>query len=83
MKTRFRYIHFVREDGLWTCRNNRTDGDLGYVTWDREWKQYVFWPEGGIAFSHDCLTNISTFLKERNVDGREHRGILAEEVTGE
>lgn len=77
---KYKFIHF-EEIGLeqigikpgWRCRNNKTDGILGYVQLYDPWNQYVFETIQGAVFSFDCLADIRDFLlkvtKERKPDG--------------
>ncbi|KKM63866.1 hypothetical protein LCGC14_1507120, partial [marine sediment metagenome] len=43
----FEYIHFV-ETGrktktvVWSCRNNRSNEELGEVRWHSAWRQYCY-----------------------------------------
>ena len=71
MATRFKHIHFTEEPGMivenrsiWHCRNNKTKGILGTVTWYDDWNRWVFEGEAEAVFDHSCLTDIATFLKE-------------------
>lgn len=36
---------------------------LGCVFWSGGWRQYVFHPVAGCQWSHDCLLEISQFVK--------------------
>lgn len=65
MKTEYRYIHFVwlHIDGMWQCRNNRTDDVLGWVEWYDPWRQYIFMAAyDNTIFSADCLADIQDFI---------------------
>ncbi len=68
MKTKYKYIEFVKHPGFWQCRNKRTGGWLCDVEWDAQCKQYVAGFNGGAAFSADCLDEISHFLKQLNME---------------
>lgn len=39
---------------------------LGIVEWYERWHQYVFDPEAGAVFSHDCLAELVRFIQEQN-----------------
>ena len=47
-------------------------GLLGHVEWYPRWKQYVFEPERGAVFSHDCLSELSVFCKTRQQPETDH-----------
>lgn len=68
MKTRYKFIHFAPRaddaDGIWECCNNRYGDLLGKVSFDKQWKQWIFVPEYGSIFSRDCLEDIISFTKQ-------------------
>lgn len=71
MKERYKYIHFVKiEDkpktSVWACRNNRSEGTLGWIEWYSYLGCYVFTPriEASMFFSADCLADIIDFTKQ-------------------
>ena len=37
--------------------------DLGMVKWHAHWRQYVFHPNDGCIWSHDCLSDLASFIK--------------------
>lgn len=41
---------------------------LGQVRWYAQWRQYGFYPEVGTVFEKTCLTDITDFIKELNVE---------------
>lgn len=65
MKTRYKYIHFDKNgDDTWTCLTNRGDTELGNIMKNLQWKCYEFVPEYGMAFTEDCCSDISHFLRQ-------------------
>ena len=48
----------------WTIWD-RHGGILGYVSWSRSWRQYVFCPGPDCDFSAGCLTEIAGFIGEQ------------------
>jgi len=74
MRTTYRYIHFVEiekkpKTSVWSCRNNRTGGELGRVEWYGPWRQYCYSPTGSsaasqVVYSEGCLADIVAFLKQ-------------------
>ncbi len=54
----------------WLIRNKRSGAVLGSVGWYGSWRQYVFEPQShaDLAFSADCLDDISGFLKRANAE---------------
>ena len=64
----YKYIHFVKiEDKLktqvYSCRNNKSDYELGIIKWYPGWRQYCFMPHGQCVFSIGCLEDICAFIK--------------------
>jgi len=44
---------------------NKTSNDLlGYVKWYAPWRQYCFLVKGDLVFNSECLTDITTFIKD-------------------
>ena len=69
MRTTYQYIHFVEVEkkaktSVWSCRNNRTGGELGRVEWYGPWRQYCFFPEPTTVFNVTCLKDIIDFLRQ-------------------
>lgn len=71
MKTEYKYVYFVKlEDkpktSVWSCRNIRSDAELGIIKWHSPWRQYCYftttqWP---IIYSTDCFEDINHFIKQ-------------------
>lgn len=38
--------------------------NLGMVAWYGGWRQYVFYPQDGVMWSHDCLTELAAYMKK-------------------
>ena len=72
MKTRYEYVHFERIKATrdWLCRNNQSKAIIGYVTWYRQWKQYVFEGREGCVFSASCLRDVADFLDQLEKGGQ-------------
>jgi hypothetical protein len=70
MKTKYKYIHFVKKDidsDCWICRSNfASKSKLGEVVWYEKWKEYNFNPVDYTGFSIDCLLGIADFLRQLN-----------------
>ena len=69
-KTRFRWIHFVKQDGTdyWLCRNNRSDVYLGMVFFYDRWNKWCFSPTAmEVVLSPGCMEDIVTFCKSLEV----------------
>jgi len=69
MKLRYQHIHFIKVDqkprtSVWTCRNNRTGGELGRIRWYGPWRQYCYFPVAQAVYSQGCLQDICSFLAE-------------------
>lgn len=72
-EVRYQYIHFVRvgekpKTSVWSCRNNRSGGELGTVEWYGPWRQYCFLPSGPSVYSDGCLQDIQTFIEQIKKD---------------
>ena len=67
---KYKYIKFVEvplvtyKTLFFSCRNNRTNNELGFVEWHEPWKQYCYFPNTEAVYSAECLNDISAFLKE-------------------
>lgn len=67
MKTKYKFIHFVKEEdkpktSVWSCRNNTTYNELGIVKWYPGWGQYCYFPTGPAVYSAGCLEDINSFI---------------------
>lgn len=52
--------------GVWVIRNKKTDSIIGYIEWYDRWRQYVTKFNNDSVWSHECLTDISKFLRTQN-----------------
>lgn len=43
-------------------RNKRTQDVLGRIEWFKLWHQYVFIPQEGSIWSHDCMEDVRQFI---------------------
>ncbi len=78
MKTKFEFIHFVKiadkpKTSVWSCRNNRSSGELGTVAWYSAWRQYIFEPSGPSVYSKGCLDDIAGFIEQ--LESERKRGL--------
>ena len=72
MKTKYRLIEVVKVDvdpdelPCWSVRNRYHRHELGKISWDRSWKQFVFCPnrDAMLIFSSDCLEDIAHFINQ-------------------
>lgn len=46
---------------IWTVTSQTRGDRLGVVSWYGPWRQYVFEPDDGCLFNHDCLAEIAAF----------------------
>ena len=72
---RFEYIHFVLvgekpKTKVWSCRNNKSDTELGVVKWYGPWRQYCFFAVPAAVFNLACLQDIIEFLSKQNTPRR-------------
>jgi hypothetical protein len=67
MKTEYRYIRFVKigdkpKTSVWSCRNIRSNAELGQVRWYPAWRQYCYFPTAQAVYSVGCLMDINDFI---------------------
>ena len=78
MKTKYKFIQFVwvedkPKTSVWSCRNNRSNRELGEIRWYPMWRQYCYFPTVQAIYSVGCLEDINHFigqLKENSQGGR-------------
>ena len=69
MKTVYRFIKFACHPDIpdvWVCYSKSQNVPLGGCEWYAPWKQFVFSADMSSLFSHDCLNDISDFLRQLN-----------------
>lgn len=69
MKTKYKWIEFTyMQDMGWYCYNLSGEDELGYVEYDKGWRQFVFVRRDDveIKFNWRCLEDIADFLKQLN-----------------
>jgi len=69
MQTRYAHIHFVvigekPKTKVWECRNNKTGGRLGEISWYGPWRKYCVDFEPGCVFDDGCLGDLIHFLNQ-------------------
>lgn len=69
MKTKFEFIHFIQtkqhpKTSEWSCRNNRSNKELGIIKWYGPWRQYCFSPTVPADYSKGCLNDIASFIED-------------------
>lgn len=70
MKTKYKHIHFVEVGDAWQCRNACVQNVLCWVTYDKEWKQWVTsYTDQHAVFSISCLRDVADFLDQLNAQG--------------
>lgn len=47
----------------WFVRSKRTRGALGHIVWYPAWRQWVFEAAPNTVWSHDCLADVSEFMR--------------------
>lgn len=69
MKTRYKYIHFEKDDPTldrWFCCNNKTNSEMAEIIYYEPWKQYVIEYMSEFVFNNSCLRDIADFLDQLN-----------------
>jgi len=69
MITRYPFIAFVKiaetsRTSVWSCRNTRSNVELGVVRWHAAWRQYCYFPTVQAVYSSGCLQDIQSFIAE-------------------
>lgn len=69
MKAKYQHISFIQIDSktkttVWSCVNNRNQGELGVVKWYPAWRQYCYFPKTSAVYSKDCLDDIGDFIQQ-------------------
>ena len=69
MKTKFEYIYFelIEEKPktkVFSCRNNRSNTELGIVKWYPAWRRYCYFPTVQAVYSVGCLDDIKNFIEQ-------------------
>lgn len=72
MKTRYKYIHFVKlrdckKTSVWSCRNNKSEDELGQIKWYGVWRQYCYFPTIQAVYNAGCLNDIREFINELTI----------------
>lgn len=57
-------LNTERKTRIYQVCSKHDDSILGEVRWHGPWRQYVFIPLDGCIWSHDCLHDLSEFIKE-------------------
>jgi len=70
MKTEYEYLRFVekskpvnRKKGTYSCRNRKSNAEIGKVRWYGPWRQYCYFPTIQAAYSDGCLQDIADFIQ--------------------
>ena len=69
MKIEYKYIRFELieckpKTDVYAIRNINSLVIIGYISWNRAWRQYCFDTQAGMTFSASCLNDISDFIKQ-------------------
>lgn len=64
---KYQYIHFVKvadkpKTSVWSCRNNRSQAELGEVRWYAPWRRYCYFPTNKAVYSLGCMNDIIDFI---------------------
>lgn len=43
--------------------NNQTNAQLGFISWYKPWKEYVFSSKQGCVFNNECLKDVLDFIE--------------------
>jgi len=68
LKIKYKYINFIEieqkpKTKVYSCRNNKSEEELGIVKWFPSWRQYCFYPTIEIILSKGCLKDIQDFIE--------------------
>ena len=70
MKTKYKYLEFVKEDSYWVVWNHVTDEHLGHVEYYKKWHQWESYLREGVGFTTGCHKDMSHFLDQLNREGK-------------
>ena len=56
-------------DGTWIVLNNRSNMRMAGIYWYPGWRQYVFTTSAEFDWNHECLTEVSAFLRKLLAEG--------------
>jgi hypothetical protein len=64
----YKYISMIvgTPEFSYYVRNNNDESLLGYIAYERNWKQFCFFPIGETQFSEKCLEDIVDFIRKKN-----------------
>jgi len=69
LKIEYDYLRFVqkptpanRKTGIYSCRNLKSDAELGEVRWYGPWRGYCYFPSVQAVYSASCLQDIADFI---------------------
>ena len=71
MKSHLRFIKLElggRKTFVWHVESAYDGSLLGDIKWYAPWRQYVLMPFDGCVWSHDCLSEVSEFIKLHKKD---------------
>ncbi len=66
----YKYIKFVKtkekpKTSVWSCRNIKSEAELGVVKWHQAWRRYCYFPAIQAVYSAGCLTDIKNFIEDQ------------------
>ncbi len=66
---KYEHIHFIEieqkpKTKVYSCRNNKSNAELGIVKWFPSWRQYCFYSTTDIILSKGCLKDIQNFIEQ-------------------
>jgi len=64
------YMLVEERANFWTVCAAHGGALLGTIVFYRPWRRWIFQPEEGAEFSADCLALLSSFLAERDAQGK-------------
>ena len=70
----YKYIHFEKvkdkdKTSVWSCRNNKSNIELGIIKWHPAWRQYCYFPTIEAVYSKGCFKDIIDFI-QKQMDAR-------------
>jgi hypothetical protein len=48
---------------VYAIHNNKSDQQIGLISWYRPWKQYVFSSQSECVFNNSCLKDVIDFME--------------------
>lgn len=71
MKTKYKFIEFhqstlITDRVIWDVYNHKYKQLLGFLEYNKKWKEWEFMPSEGTGWTIQCLIDVADFIKQLN-----------------